>query len=476
MKFQVKTTALAILVSLGVVGCKSNDTPNQVVEPTPANQASKTDAEKKAEADAKAKATAEAKAKAEAEAKAKAEEAKRLEEERKKAEAEAKKLTDAKAKAEAEAKAKAAAEAKAKAEAEAKRKAEEAKRLEEERKKAEAEAKAKAEAAEKLKPVNLLDKNGVEWRIINIRQNGPSNDTTEYRYGGRNSSLSSDLYYVGKPESFFELLGVNAITNLNFNELSEKDGKPFLGVHQGKKEDPDFSGKIVTKVKRDGHLIKVAELEDAKAFNYLYVNQPYSTYGALFTNGHDVKFFSVAQSAGKAGYSHIYPVWREEVVERNGQSVKTGKIIWNDAVAGEATYKGQVIASVIKSDIEGYNRTGIRSEPVLDGTVTLKAKFDKDPERNSIEGEIDSNLIGKIVLEKNLDQSGILRLGRATNETMNIKEASGRGSYEVKFYGKDLNDAVGKVNLNSDDAYTRYKETGDVIEYNAVFGATKQPK
>ncbi|EER46768.1 hypothetical protein AM305_11335 [Actinobacillus minor NM305] len=447
MKFQVKTTALAILVSSGVVGCKSNDTPNQVVEPTPANQASKTDAEKKAEADAKAKATAEAKAKAEAEAKAKAEEAKRLEEERKKAEAEAKKLTDAKAKAEAEAKAKAAAE-----------------------------AKAKAEAAEKLKPVNLLDKNGVAWRIINIRQNGPSNDTTEYRYGGRNSSLSSDLYYVGKPESFFELLGVNAITNLNFNELSEKDGKPFLGVHQGKKEDPDFSGKIVTKVKRDGHLIKVAELEDAKAFNYLYVNQPYSTYGALFTNGHDVKFFSVAQSAGKAGYSHIYPVWREEVVERNGQSVKTGKIIWNDAVAGEATYKGQVIASVIKSDIEGYNRTGIRSEPVLDGTVTLKAKFDKDPERNSIEGEIDSNLIGKIVLEKNLDQSGTFRLGRATNETMNIKEASGRGTYEVKFYGKDLNDAVGKVNLNSDDAYTRYKETGDVIQYDAVFGATKQPK
>ena len=64
MKFQVKTTALAILVSLGVVGCRSNDTPNQVVEPTPANQASKTDAEKKAEAEGKAKAAAEAKAKA----------------------------------------------------------------------------------------------------------------------------------------------------------------------------------------------------------------------------------------------------------------------------------------------------------------------------------------------------------------------------------------------------------------------------
>ena len=455
MKFQVKTTALAILVSLGVVGCRSNDTPNQVVEPTPANQASKTDAEKKAEAEAKAKAAAEAKAKAEAEAKAKA-------------------AAEAKAKAEAEAKAKAAAEAKAKAEAEAKRKAEEAKRLEEERKKAEAEAKAKAEAAEKLKPVNLVDKNGVEWRIINIQSNGPSNNTTEYRYGGYSGSLYN-YGYSGEPRSFFNERGVNAITNLNFNELSEKDGKPFLGVHQGKKEDPDFSGKIVTKVKRDRGTIRVVELEDAKAFNYLYVNQPYSTYGALFTNGHDVKFFSVAQKAEEnrsAGYNSTYPVWKEEVVERNGQSIRTGKIIWNDAVAGEATYKGQVIASVTKADIEGNDLSGIRSEPVLDGTVTLKAKFDKDPERNSIEGEINSNLIGKIVLEKNLDQSKTYRRGMATNETMNIKEASWDNDYEVNFYGKDLNDAVGKVDLTN----RSYKEIGDVIQYNAVFGATKQPK
>ncbi|VTU07548.1 Uncharacterised protein [Actinobacillus indolicus] len=278
-------------------------------------------------------------------------------------------------------------------------------------------------------------------------------------------------------KSFFDYYGVNGETDLNFNELSAQDGKPFLGVHQGKKEDPDFSGKIVTKVKRNNRAVDfgIIEKEDAKAFNYLYVNQPYSTYGALFTNGHDVKFFSVAQKAEEnrsAGYNSTYPVWKEEVVERNGQSIKTGKIIWNDAVAGEATYKGQVIASVTKADIDGDVRFGVRSEPVLDGTVTLKAKFDKDPERNSIEGEINSNLIGKIVLEKNLDQSKTYRRGMATNETMNIKEASWSNDYEVNFYGKDLNDAVGKVDLIN----RSYKEIGDVIEYNAVFGATKQPK
>ena len=115
---------------------------------------------------------------------------------------------------------------------------------------------------------------------------------------------------------------------------------------------------------------------------------------------------------------------------------------------------------------------GIRSEPVLDGTVTLKAKFDKDPERNSIEGEINSNLIGKIVLEKNLDQSGTSRYGMVTNETMNIKGEFGGGLYIVDFYGKDLNDAVGSVGLTNPS----YKEIGDVIHYSAIFGATKQPK
>lgn len=60
----------------------------------------------------------------------------------------------------------------------------------------------------------------------------------------------------------------------------------------------------------------------------------------------------------------------------------------------------------------------------------------------------------------------------ATNETMNIKEASWDNDYEVNFYGKDLNDAVGKVDLTN----RSYKEIGDVIQYNAVFGATKQPK
>ena len=469
MKFQVKTTALAILVSLGVVGCRSNDTPNQVVEPTPANQASKTDAEKKAEADAKAKAEAEAKAKAAAEAKDKAE-----------AEAKAKAAAEAKAKAEAEAKAKAAAEAKAKAEAEAKAKAEDAKRLEEERKKAEAEAKAKAEAAEKLKPVNLVDKNGVEWRIINIRERGPRNNTTEYLYGGYLDSLRSD-FFPEKPKSFFDENGVNAETELNFNELSAKDGKPFLGVHQGKKEDKDFNGKIIAKVLVDkDNRIRVTETIDAKEFNYLYVNQPYSTYGALFTNGHDVKFFSVAKKAGIEDSDMFeYPVYEYEYVEHNGKSIKTGKIIWNDAVAGEATYKGQVIASVVRATMNG-DISGIRQAPEIDGTVTLKAQFDKDPERSVVSGEIDSKQVGKIILEKSniSTSSNISGLGKATNEKLDVANnhiggGFGSGKYSVSFYGKDLNDVVGNVNLQQ---YQGDVKKGEISRYNAVFGATKQPK
>ncbi|MDY4712165.1 hypothetical protein [Actinobacillus minor] len=517
MKFQVKTTALAILVSLGVVGCKSNDTPNQVVEPTPANQASKTDAEKKAEADAKAKATAEAKAKAEAEAKAKAEEAKRLEEERKKAEAEAKKLTDAKAKAEAEAKAKAAAEAKAKAEAEAKRKAEEAKRLEEERKKAEAEAKRlaeekakadaeakrkaeeakrleeerkrkEAEAAEKNKPVNLLDKNGVEWRLLTMSaqsarptdwredwDNHPSKPTIVIR--GKDG-VQNPLHHPDFANTSVDSPFINKSVNwINLNEESAKTGKPFLGVHQGSIK-KDLPGEVVTSVEVDKSLERpnILTKDKVKQVNYIYVNQPYSSYGFLFTpEDNQSRSFVVFQPAAeqvdywkKANFHHV--VKNEE---KSGAS--TGRIIWNDGIAGDATYKGELIAAY---STRISNTEAEVVAPHVDGTVTINAHFGNTWDKTTMSGEINSKKLGKMAFSNTAVNSYIdgeignkeIRLNRVEGGELDI------GSPEAKVYfaGPNLNEAVGTVSTNT-SMFASFNQNR-TVRYEAVFGATKQSK
>lgn len=482
MKFQVKTTALAILVSLGVVGCKSNDTPNQVVEPTPANQASKTDAEKKAEADAKAKATAEAKAKAEAEAKAKAEEAKRLEEERKKAEAEAKKLTDAKAKAEAEAKAKAAAEAKAKADAEAKRKAEEAKRLEEERKRKE------AEAAEKNKPVNLLDKNGVEWRLLTMSaqsarptdwredwDNHPSKPTIVIR--GKDG-VQNPLHHPDFANTSVDSPFINKSVNwINLNEESAKTGKPFLGVHQGSIK-KDLPGEVVTSVEVDKSLERpnILTKDKVKQVNYIYVNQPYSSYGFLFTpEDNQSRSFVVFQPAAeqvdywkKANFHHV--VKNEE---KSGAS--TGRIIWNDGIAGDATYKGELIAAY---STRISNTEAEVVAPHVDGTVTINAHFGNTWDKTTMSGEINSKKLGKMAFSNTAVNSYIdgeignkeIRLNRVEGGELDI------GSPEAKVYfaGPNLNEAVGTVSTNT-SMFASFNQNR-TVRYEAVFGATKQSK
>lgn len=64
-----------------------------------------------------------------------------------------------------------------------------------------------------------------------------------------------------------------------FKNLNQK-GDKHLGIHSGVYEDANLEG-------------------NTKKINYLYVNQPYSSYGALFTDQKDSHLFNVRLTAGR---------------------------------------------------------------------------------------------------------------------------------------------------------------------------------
>lgn len=207
-----------------------------------------------------------------------------------------------------------------------------------------------------------------------------------------------------------------------------KDTKNYLGVHQG----------IV-----GPHQNLVTD-----NLRYLFVNQPYSSYGALFVEGSGSTLMShVSLGAGpQDGYKAVYPVWTEG---------KDGLLQWNKEVKGDSVYQGQVIGSL-------NNQT-----PVLDGTVKLFLHLNEQPGQSHMRGEIDSKLVGKIYLGK----GGILPETMRAYGTPSLTEKDpvhdiySSNRYGVRFVGKNLNDAVGNVSV---------EEGLDGGYYNAVFGATKQ--
>ena len=432
---------------------------NQVVELQKAEAKAKAEAEAKAkaEAEAKAKAAADAKAKAELEAKKKAEQQKRLEAEAKKKAEEAK---NAKDKAEKE-----------RLEKEAKEKAEAAKRAEEEKKRLEEEAKKKQN-----KPIvpptvptpttgtdfnSTKTAHGKEWRYIDIAKNisndGPHND--EYVYSPYvNSSVHMPAVNVSSGS------GV-----VNFNKLSGNQ----LGKFSGKATDQDYV--IDDEAARNG-------------LNYLFVNQPYSTYGVLYTTNSERP---------------------TELVTRPVAFVRVNED--ESKFTGNATYKGGVIAQISAyertastwgwsedKDEIGWDRKDFIKD---DGSVTINVKMNGTTEKPTMDGVINSKTIAQIKLTANEVQDKTTYIG-AKNPIVpqivlskNKHEVIGKavharatGDYGATFGGKNYSEVVGIVGVNKhihkgtverndhSQGLVEIKEGGKtyvVEEYQATFGAKK---
>ena len=422
---------------------------NQVVE------LQKAEAKAKAEAEAKAKAAADAKAKAELEAKKKAEEQKRLEAEAKKKAEEAK---NAKDKAEKE-----------RLEKEAKEKAEAAKRAEEEKKRLEEEAKKKPNKPvvppTVPTPTTKTDFNstktahGKEWRYIDIAKSKSTSGPSEGEYTYPADANSADAPYVNGG------LGAGIV---NFNKLSGNQ----LGKFSGKATDQDYV--VSDEAARNG-------------MNYMFVNQPYSTYGVLYT--------PTAEDPKRLATRHVAFVR----VNEDGSKF-----------TGNATYKGGVIAQIgayerkanewyegEKDDIT-YDRKEMIKD---DGSVTVNVKMNATIGKPTMDGVINSKTIGQIKLTANEVEDRTMSIGAPnpivppTILEMNkhvakgsAVHAGGTGVYGATFGGKNYSEVVGIVGLEKFVSHStidkndhteglgEIKEGGKtyVIEkYQATFGAKK---
>ncbi|MFA9488187.1 MULTISPECIES: hypothetical protein [unclassified Mannheimia] len=207
-----------------------------------------------------------------------------------------------------------------------------------------------------------------------------------------------------------------------------------LGIHSGIYEDDKIEG-------------------DSQSIHYLYVNQPYSSYGALFTNENDSHLFSVHLTAGQSGKNDRGNAYAEYDVFSNDSK-------WNENLVGNATYKGQTIARVVRTE-DGKQ---VASLPQFDGDVTLDLNLAENWKDSSLSGQINSKTLGKISLnETKISPSSTLKSNLSFGDEATVEgDDSFVGGYDVYFTGPNLEDAVGAVDLENDK-----------LKYNAVFGATK---
>lgn len=293
------------------------------------------------------------------------------------------------------------------------------------------------------KPARNLetDSNGVEWRNRKLTPN----------VMGRFKTLKVESNAINDGASSYEVQGgdwygaplsaENDHVVIDFKNIAEKDGKIYFGVHEGKFTDPTMQGYST----QNG--IKVRK----KDVDYLFVNQPNTTYGILFDGG-TAELFYQGLRTGAPIHDLI-----EFIVQDERYNYRT-------ELKGQATYRGQVLATTVQAKEIGY---GIPTKPFVDGTVTLTADFGGSKKffgtDSSVKGEIDSKTLGKI----QLNETGI-------NKFANVfkgKAFAGDfvGEYSGLFTGPKLDDAVGRLRIENEDA-----KAGELEEYHAVFGGVKQ--
>ncbi|TPH24095.1 hypothetical protein EUX48_03170 [Haemophilus haemolyticus] len=492
MKPTFKTTALAILVSLGAVACSStspsnNQQPKQV-QPTNPNSQSKPnvqDHSKKSEAEQKAE---EEKAKAEREAQQKTAEQKRLEEAKIKAE-EAKKAKDL--------------EEKARLEREAKEKAEEAKRLEEERIKAEEKAKLEEENRQRLERERLEKEkqSSVDARVkaeldkmpktsdgkIKTWGMGWSDDGGSSRgYALIDSNITRQLV-PDKASGYVSKLFYNSdegedrilLSEITVNDIQK--GGEYLGVHQGSYTTKTALPKVIELDDKsfehgsDKLIIKKADYSN-KDVNYLFINNPYSSYGALFVDQDRSGLF-------------VQPLSGDDF--HSGQYIKDGVWYNNESLQGKIfTYKGNIIAKTTRAIPK--TTVSVTDDPKIDGDITFKIEFKKNASDRIFDGVINSKVLGNNI-KFNMTQSG--GFGSILEESQIFEKAFDSDyNYRIGMWAnvtdKNATEVVGDISYTlsgtSDPTYFDKKEKrqlysdnipkNGLLMYEGVFGATKQPE
>lgn len=324
-----------------------------------------------------------------------------------------------------------------------------------------------------VKAVNE-DSSGKYWRVIPLSTLSSPSDAGDARREEREHFVMPSWEDGRSPfvadendkerNSYLILdLGTNK-KSTPFTISLQQPGASYLGKHEGQYKDSKLLGKKIIGIDEDDEVVT----EHVDAINYLYINQPYSSYGALYTNENDSNLFHIRLSTGRDGkrvgsegnsgssYSE-YGVW----------DLVNGSAKWNNELIGEATYKGDVIARIVE------NRDGkaVAHIPKLDGSVEITLNLNNDWDKSRLKGEINSNTLGMIELtESQLGDSRYFRdFISFSGEAKATNHEALSGDYRTQLVGQNLNDVVGNITIENDDT-----PNNGIIKYDAVFGGTKQ--
>ena len=419
MKPTFKTTALAILVSLGAVACSSTSSADHPLSKQSIQDNNKSEAEQK-----------------------------RLEEEAKIKAEEAQKAKDL--------------EEKARLEREAKERAEEAKRLEE----------ARIQAELNKMPKTTRDIKNTGW-LSNLYF--PDRYSTYEKLPEliipREAEEDTDIDIKEAIKNDIQEAIKNDIQEAIKNDI-QKGGK-YAGLHKGSYK--STTGLDYPKIELDdksfehGSQKVIAKKIDYKNkdINYLFINNPYSSYGALFVDRLNSKLFVESftdqNSNFKAGY------YIKDGVEYNMESLQ-GKTF---------AYKGNIIA-IAQRAIPNTGVT-VSDEPTVDGDITFKIKFKEKADSNELSDVvINSKLLGNDIKlkitdweeKRNCHFNTICR-GDYGDESIIYQTMS------LDIVDKDANDVVGNVFFGFNQAdenglYPNKLPKNGLKSYFGTFGATKQ--
>lgn len=325
----------------------------------------------------------------------------------------------------------------------------------------------------KVKAVNE-DSTGKFWRVIPLSTLSSPSDAGDARREEREHFVMPSWEDGRSPfvaDENDKERNSYLILDLGTNEKStpftislQQPGASYLGKHEGQYKDSKLLGKKIIGIDEDDEVVT----EHVDAINYLYINQPYSSYGALYTNENDSNLFHIRLSTGRDGkrvgsegnsgssYSE-YGVW----------DLVNGSAKWNNELIGEATYKGDVIARIVE------NRDGkaVAHIPKLDGSVEITLNLNNDWDKSRLKGEINSNTLGMIELtESKLGEARYFRdFISFSGEAKATNHEALSGDYRTQLVGQNLNDVVGNITIENDDT-----PNNGIIKYDAVFGGTKQ--
>lgn len=325
-------------------------------------------------------------------------------------------------------------------------------------------------AVSKVKAVNE-DSAGKFWRVIPLSNGGLLSDAGDARREEREhfvlpSGEEALSPFVAdeddKTRNYYLALDLGTSDNKNPFIISlQKSGETYLGKHEGQYKDSKLEGEKIVRIDEDGEAVT----QKVDAINYLYINQPYSSYGALYTNENDSNLFHIRLKTGREGQRQTQEGSGSNFAEYGAFTYNNGAAKWNEGLVGDATYKGNVIARVERTE----NGKTTATAPQLDGDVTLTLHLNNDWSKNKLSGEVNSKTLGTIQLaESTLPDARILRESISFNGEPIVKgNDSFSGYYSTQLVGDKLNDAVGNIELESDN------DEG-ITKYNAVFGGTKQ--